>query len=91
MTTLLDTFKRLWTHLLWFLAAMVLLVDPRHIFEWAHRHELWGGVITALWAILLAWAGKQRQQPQGATVTPPGALYATPPTTQQGMNLRSKP
>lgn len=61
MTSLWEKFRWVWTNALWFLAGIILLIDPQHIYEWAHKHELWGGVITALFAVLVAWASKHRQ------------------------------
>ena len=73
MTNLWDQVKWLWTHAVWFIAAIILLIDPQHIFEFAHRHEGWSALILAIWAAVAAWAAKHKLQPaQQSGVLPPG-------------------
>lgn len=67
-----EKFKWLYTHVAWFLAAIIVLIDPKHIYEWAHQHEVWGGVIAAVFTALLAWAHKNRPQGPGP-LTPPNS------------------
>ena len=60
MSRLLEWLRWAWGHILWFIAALVVLVDPRHIFELAERHKTWSALIVALWTMLVTWASKQR-------------------------------
>jgi hypothetical protein len=71
MTDLIDRLRWAWTHLAWFVAAIIVMIDPNKIFEWAHKHEVWGGLIAAAFTALLAWAAKQRGQGATPTHAPP--------------------
>lgn len=64
-----EKFKWLWTHVLWWLAGLILLIDPRHIDELASQHPKWGAAILALWGALLAWANKPRPAAQSPPAT----------------------
>lgn len=75
MSGLWEKYKSQWPHLAWFIAAIIVMLDVDKIYEWAHQHELWGGVIAAIFTVILAWA--QRRKSQG-----PGPL--TPPQPPQG-------
>ena len=48
------------TYVPWFVAAVVLMIDPRHIDELAVRHRDWTGIITAVWTALVAWANRTK-------------------------------
>ena len=88
---MVDKFRWVWTHLAWLVAAIVIMVDPRHVYEWAHQHQPWSEILVAIWALLLAWAQKQKQVPPvtGAETLPPGTGAAPPSyNAQQGRARR---
>jgi hypothetical protein len=65
----------IWTNLLWLIAGTIILIDPQRIYEFAHRHEGWSELIMAAFAIILAWANRQRSQSgPGPLKPPPGAV-----------------
>jgi hypothetical protein len=70
LNQILDFFKKSWSHLLWFIAAIVLMVDPKHVYEWAHQHEAFGGIIAAIFTFILAWAGRHRPDLKPQTPQP---------------------
>jgi hypothetical protein len=69
MNSVIDWAKASWTHLLWVIAGIIVLIDPAKIYEWGHRHEGWGDLIIVVFGILLAWASKLRQ-PSAAPPSP---------------------
>lgn len=62
MNAIWDWLKSGWTQIAWLVAAIIVMIDPQHIYEWAHKHEVWGGVIAAIFTVILAWAQRQKQQ-----------------------------
>jgi hypothetical protein len=64
-----------WSNLLWFLAAIIVLIDPRHVYEFAKAHQPWSELIVALWTLALNWANKTRPQSvlQKQSVKPPSS------------------
>jgi hypothetical protein len=83
MSAIWERFKWVITHALWFIAGLILLIDPRHIDQVAEKHPAWSAVILAAWAILLAWATKQRTAPPGETFNLPRSKTPQPP--QKGL------
>ena len=57
---MIEKIKNAWAHIAWFVAAVVVLIDPSHVYEWAHRHEGWSALLIAIWTALLAWAQKNK-------------------------------
>lgn len=60
MSYLWDRFKWLLTHGVWFIAGIILLIDPKHIDDIAAQHPKWAALILAVWAAILGWASKPR-------------------------------
>jgi hypothetical protein len=63
MNAIWDKFKWVLTHLAWFIAGLILIIDPKHIDTIIHNHPDWSGIILAIWTLLLSWANKTRPQP----------------------------
>lgn len=61
MSEIWDKFKWVLTHLAWFVAGIILLIDPKHIDEFAAQHAQWSALILAIWTALVGWASKPRE------------------------------
>jgi hypothetical protein len=60
MAVIWEKFKWAFTHGAWFVAGLVLLIDPKHIDAFIQKHPDWSGFILGLWTLVLAWANKTR-------------------------------
>lgn len=63
MQPIWDKFKWAITHGAWFIGGIILLIDPKHIDEFAAAHPQWSGLILAGWTALVAWANKPKTSP----------------------------
>lgn len=61
MSEIWGKFKWVLTHLAWFVAGIILLIDPKHIDEFAAQHSKWSALILAIWTALVGWASKPRE------------------------------
>ena len=64
MNNILEKFRWLWTHFAWLLIVLVLVINPKHVEEFAHAHEAWSTIILGAWTLVYAWALKNK--PAGA-------------------------
>lgn len=89
MSAIWNRFKWVLTHLLWIIAGLIALIDPKHIDELALRNPAWSGVILFVWGILVAWANKPKSNPPPQNydaVYPPGT--GDRPIISQGRSSR---
>ena len=60
MNNMLEKFRWLWTHFACLLIVLILVINPKHVEEFAHAHQTWSGIIMGVWTLVYGWAVKNK-------------------------------